>query len=394
MMSMLSDDVRRNPYPLYAQLRSASPVLREPSSGMWLLFDHASVKRALFDHESFSSAVVPPTGKAPDWLIFSDPPRHTSHRAILAQVFTARAVASLEPRIRELSGALLDRVVGQGNMDLVGDYAGPLPSLVIAEMLGIPFEDPPRFTHWAEVIMKLSYAIAGGEEAERAMCEHAAVKEEMRAYLAESLPVRRTANRDDLLSRLVRAEVDGQRLTDDDLLGFFQLLLAAGIETTTNAISNAVLCLLEHPEQLARLRGDRRLLSSALEEVLRYRSPGQIMFRTTRKDVQLHDINIPTGALVLAIIGSANRDPIQFEQPDRFDISRSPNPHLAFGHGIHFCLGAALSRLEARVAIADILDRLPGLALDDPGEWPPRQALNAHGPRILPVCFQATASDR
>jgi cytochrome P450 len=389
MMDFLTDDMRRDPYPLYEQVRSSSPVLHMPETDMWLLFDYESVKRAMTDHEVFSSVVTPPTGKAPDWLVFSDPPRHTKLRALIMRAFTPRSIAGLEPRVRELSRELLDQSIERGEMDLAADYSSPLPAMVIAEMLGIPLVDRPRFLRWGEVIMNLSYAISGGgEEMDRVMKENVAVKEEMRAYLRDLLPERRRTPQDDLLTRLVEAEVDGARLTEEEILGFFQLLLSAGTETTTNLINNAILCFLEHPDQLARLRAQPGLLPSAIEEVLRYRSPGQIMFRSTKTDVELHGEIIPAGKLVLPVVGSANRDPQKFQDADRFDITRNPNPHLAFGHGIHFCLGAALSRLEARVALEDILERVKGFQLASSEPWVPRKALHIHGPLRLPIRFE------
>jgi cytochrome P450 len=388
MMDLLSDDLRRNPFPLYEQLRSGSPLLHEPQNDMWLLFDYESVKRAMTDHEAFSSMVSSPTGKAPDWLVFADPPRHTKLRAIIMRAFTPRSIANLEPRVRELSRELLNQTIERGEMDLVADYSNLLPAMVISEMIGIPLADRSRFLRWGDVIMKLSYTLSSGEQVEQAMKENAAVKEEMRAYLAEILAQRRKAPKDDLLTRLVEAEVDGERLTEEEILGFFQLLLSAGTETTTNVISNAILCLLEHPDQLARLRAELGLLPSAIEEVIRYRSPAQLMFRGTRTDVELHGQVIPAGKLVLPVIGSANRDPRQFKDPDRFDIARNPNPHIAFGHGIHFCLGAALARLESRVALSDLLERMQGFELASTEPWEPRKGLHVHGPARLPIRFE------
>jgi cytochrome P450 len=388
MMNFLSDDLRRDPYPLYEQVRSSSPLLHEPQSDMWLVFDYESVKRVLTDHEAFSSIVTPPTGKAPDWLVFSDPPRHTKLRGLIMRAFTPRSIANLEQRIRALSRELLEPVLERGQMDLAVDYSNLLPTMVIAEMIGIPVADRARFLRWGETIMNLSYAIAGGEEAAQAMQENAVVKEEMKAYLKEVLPERRRAPKDDLLTRLVEAEVDGERLTEDEILGFFQLLLSAGVETTTNLINNAILCLIESPDQLVRLRAEPHLLHSAIEEVLRYRSPGQIVFRSTKREIELHGQVIPAGKLVLGMLGSANRDPMKFRDADRFDITRGPNPHIAFGHGIHFCLGASLSRLEARVALEDLLERMKGFELASSEPWEPRKGLHVHGPLRLPIRFE------
>jgi cytochrome P450 len=388
MMNFLSDDLRRDPFPLYEQVRNSSPLLHEPQSDMWLVFDYESVKRVMTDHDAFSSIVTPPTGKAPDWLVFSDPPRHTKLRGIIMRAFTPRSIANLEPRIRELSRELLAPALERGQMDLALEYSNLLPTMVIAEMIGIPVADRARFLRWGETIMNLSYAIAGGEEAAKAVQENAVVKEEMRAYLKELLPERRKAPKDDLLTRLAEAEVDGERLTEEEILGFFQLLLSAGTETTTNLINNAILCLIENPDQLARLRAEPHLLPSAIEEVLRYRSPGQIIFRSTKRDIELHGQVIPAGKLVLVMIGSANRDPMKFRDPDRFDITRDPNPHVAFGHGIHFCLGAALSRLEAKVALEDLLGRMQGFELASAEPWEPRKGLHIHGPLRLPIRFE------
>ena len=191
-----------------------------------------------------------------------------------------------------------------------------------------------------------------------------------------------------MLTKLCEAEVDGDHLTEQEILGFFQLLLIAGSETTTNLLNNAILCLIEHPDQFARLRATPALMPSAIEEVLRYRSPVQWMFRATQRDVEVDGQTIPAGKLVLPIIGSANRDPQQFRDAGRFDIARDPNPHIAFGHGIHFCLGAPLSRLEARIALPDLLERLKGLELASHEPWEPRKALHVHGPARLPIRFE------
>jgi cytochrome P450 len=347
-----------------------------------MVFDYDGVKRLLTDHAAFSSRY------GPDWLIFADPPRHTKLRALISQAFTPRSVANLEPRIRELSRDLLDSIIERGEMDLAADYSVPLPTLVIAEMLGIPAASRPRFTRWNDVLLDMSYTIPGGGDEAGVVAAFEAATAEMGDYLAGLLDERRARPKDDLLTRLVQAEVDGERLTHEEILGFFQLLLLAGSETTTNLVNNAVLCFAEHPDQLDRLRGRMDLLPSVIEEVLRYRSPLQWMYRVPTRDVELHGQVIPAGKLVLAMIGSANRDPRQFPDPGRFDITRDPNPHVAFGHGVHFCLGAPLARLEARIALADLLGRLKGLALASGEPWQPRKGLHVHGPIRLPVRFE------
>jgi cytochrome P450 len=384
-MDFFSDDVRRDPFRFYAMARAHSPVLRVPPPfDAWAVLDYAGVKRVLTDHEAFSSRVPAPK----HWFIFSDPPGHTKLRALVSKAFTPRVVTHLEPRIRELSAGLLDAVAGRGEMDLAADYAVPLPMMVIAEMIGIPSADWPRFRRWSDVILKLSYTRSGGDEAERALEDFIAVTDEMGDYLKQMTARLRVAPADDLLSRLLVAEVDGQHLTHEEILGFFQLLIVAGQETTANLINNAVICFLENPDQAALLRARPELLPSGIEEVLRYRSPFQWIMRTPGALIEMHGQTLRPGELVLAMVGSANRDPAVFADADRFDITRDPNPHLAFGHGIHFCMGAPLSRLEARIALTDLLGgRLRDLRLATGEPWEPRKALHVHGPQRLPVRF-------
>lgn len=387
MFDLFAPEMRRDPYAAYRHLRGASPLLRVPPPfNGWMIFDYDTVKWVLNDHEAFSSRVP-----APNWFVFFDPPAHSKLRALISRAFTPRMIANLEPRIRELSRQLLDAVKG-GQMDLATEYSVPLAMKAIAGMIGIPLADWPRYKRWSDVILGLSYSRSGGELAERTVREFHAVTEEMSAYLKEMVEARRGQPQDDLLTRLIEAEVDRERLSHEEILGFFQLLVVAGQETSSDLINNAVLCLLENPEQLARLRAAPELLPPAIEEVLRYRSPLQWMMRTPRREVEVHGQAIPAGALVLPMIGSANRDARQFPDPDRFDIARDPNPHVAFGHGIHFCLGAALSRLEARIALTDLLARCRSLELASADPWEPRAALHVHGPASLPVRFEMERS--
>jgi cytochrome P450 len=282
---------------------------------------------------------------------------------------------------------LLDAVIERGEMDLAADFAVPLPMRVIAELLGVPAADWPRYRRWSDAILRIANTISKDAEAARTIEEYRAVTAEMQVWLPELIEQGRAAHRDDLLTRLVEAEVDGERLTQEEILGFAQLLLVGGQETTANLINNAILCFIENPDQLARLRAAPELLPSAIEEVLRYRSPLQWMPRVTRRDVDLHGQTIPAGKVVLPLIGSANRDPEQFRDAGRFDIARDPNTHIAFGHGVHACLGAPLARLEARIALADFLDRVKGFALASDEPWEPRKAFGVHGPSRLPIRF-------
>jgi cytochrome P450 len=209
----------------------------------------------------------------------------------------------------------------------------------------------------------------------------------MADYVGRLVDDRRAIPADDLLTRLVQAEVEGERLTEGEILGFVQLLLVAGHETTTNLLNNAVLSFIENPGELDRVRAMPELLPSAIEEVLRHRSPVQWMFRFTRREVEMHGTTIPAGRMVIPVIGSANRDPGVFADPHRFDAARDPNPHVAFGHGIHFCIGAPLARQEARIALADLVERLRDVELADAEPWEPRRALHVHGPARLPIRF-------
>ena len=390
MMDLFSDGMRRNPYPLYDQMRKGSPVFRFPPFDLWTVFDFDGVKRALTDHEAFSSDLshAPGQGNPGEWFIFFDPPRHTKLRALISKAFTPRVVTDLEPRIRELSRHLLDQTIERGEMDLAGDFSVPLPMLVIAEMLGVPAAEWPRYKRWSDAILKIANTFTKDEEAARTIAEYRAVTTEMRDFLPELIARRRAARQNDLLTRLIEAEVDGERLTQEEILGFVQLLLVGGQETTANLINNSILCFIENPDQLARLRESPQLLPAAIEEVLRYRSPVQWMPRATRREVELRGHLIPSGKLVLAVIGAANHDPAQFRDAHRFDITRSPNPHLAFGHGLHFCLGAPLARLEARIALGDFLERIQEFALVSDEPWEPRQALHVHGPSRLPIRFR------
>jgi cytochrome P450 len=387
-MNLFADELRRDPYPAYAALRAASQLFREPRTGLSLVLDYDGVRRVLSEHESFSSRHGPA-----DWMIFQDPPRHTKLRALVSKAFTPRSVAMLEPRIATIARELVDAVIarGEGAMDVASDFAVPLPMRVIAEMLGIPPADHAKFVRWNDVILRMSYLVVRSPDSAAVMAEFQSITAEMDEYLAALLAQRRAEPCDDLLTRLAQAEIDGERLSQRDILGFFQLLLLAGSETTTNLITNAIICFADHPDQLALLRSRMDLLPSAIEEILRYRAPLQWMFRLTTREVGLHGQTLPTGTLLLAVIGSANRDPRAFAEPERFDITRDPNPHLAFGHGNHFCLGAPLARLEGRIALTELLCRIGDFQLAGDKAWEPRKGLHVHGPTHLPIRFTASS---
>jgi cytochrome P450 len=286
-----------------------------------------------------------------------DPPQHRKLRALVSQAFTPRVVAGLEPRITALTAELLDRT-GE-RFDLIDALAYPLPVIVIAELLGIPSADQPLFRTWADVLLsqEIDRDQALGEASERAVTAVAPTMREMNVYFLDHIRARRKSPSTDLTSKLVEAEVDGQRLADEEIVGFVGLLLIAGHITTTATLGNSVVCLHENPGAAAEVRADPALLPAAIEEVLRVRPPFPRVGRLTKVDTEVGGVALPAGQVVMPWLTAANRDERVFPEPHRFDIHRRPNPHLTFGHGIHFCLGAPLARLEARVALRLLLER-------------------------------------
>ena len=381
------DESPLNPFPHYERMRESAPVFHDGQSGSWHVFRYDDVQRVLSEHGTFSSRMggddPSETGQLfAASLITADPPRHRQLRSLVTQAFTPRAVEALAPRISALTGELLDGTAPKGSADLIDELAYPLPVIVIAELMGIPAGDRGRFKHWSDVIVSQTQTGAQTED-------HSATNREMAEYFLALIEHRRRSPGNDLISNLLVAEIDGQKLSVPELLGFCSLLLVAGNETTTNLIGNAVLCFTEAPGTMDRLRTEPALLPQAIEEVLRYRSPVQSMYRVTAADTTLGGLQVPAGAPLVAWIGSANRDERQFERPGLFDIGRAPNRHLAFGHGIHFCLGAPRARLEARIALQGILDRLPGLALAPGAHLERMDSTIVYGVKELPVTWQA-----
>jgi cytochrome P450 len=318
-------------------------------------------------------------------MIFNDAPRHTRLRSLILRAFTPRAIAALEPRIAEISASLLDAALAEGAFDLIADLAGPLPVSVIAELIGIPADERARYLGWVEAISRLAEFVGGGDSGDIGEV-YGVARADMWAYVTDALAERRARPRADLLSQLLEATDENEApLSDEDIFGFFQLLIFAGTETTVNLIGNTVICLTDHPAAMAQVRADPALIPSMLEEVLRFRSPAAFAFREATADIELHGRTIPKGALVLPVVASANRDPAVFADPEVFDIRRDPNPHIAFGHGAHFCLGAALARLEGRIAIAQLLARAPELTIAQTEPWEVRPTLIVHGAKRLMV---------
>jgi cytochrome P450 family 109 len=342
-------------YSWFEQMRTQHPVLQQP---LWQVFRYEDVREVITDYSRFSSQSIPGFTDSflKDTLVAKDPPDHRKLRNLVNQAFTPRAVARLSDRITQITQELLDQVRAQGKMDIVSDLAFPLPAKVIAEMLGVPSEDWDIFQRWARA--GNGDAEIPRQERERFM-QH--MRQEMTDYFSGLLEARRRAPLEDLISALSTAEVDGERLSENDLVSFCILLLAAGQETTKNLIANAILCFTDHPDTLERLQREPALMPTAIEEVLRYLPPVWFLFRHTTTDVELGGQHIPANQVVLAWTASANRDSAQFPDPDRFNIEREPNRHLAFGHGVHFCVGAPLSRLEGKIALPMMLEQLKDL---------------------------------
>lgn len=375
-----------NPFPFYELGRAMSPLVL-PERGLAMVFGYEDCVAILKDWETWSSRFPPPPDmeNPPEpMMLSSDPPRHTRLRSLVSQAFTPRMVEALEPRIREIARELLKPAIEAGECDLVAALAYPLPVIVIAEILGIPPEDRARFKEWSdEAVASLGTGLQGSGRQIRAE-----MFEEMREYFTQMTEERRAHPRNDLISGLVQAEQDGEKLTFADLLQMLILLLVAGNETTTNLISNAMLSFLEHPAELAKVEADRAGIPSALEEVLRFNSPVQATARRPTRDVELHGRTIPAGMPTLVWLAAANRDPAQFPEPLRFDVTRTPNRHLAFGMGIHFCLGAPLARLEARVAYEELLARATGFERTTEGPLPRVPTFIMRGVLELPIAFR------
>ncbi|MEV1055339.1 cytochrome P450 [Streptomyces sp. NPDC049887] len=392
-----------DPFPLYRRLREEGPVRRAVIAGgveAWLVTRYEDGLAALSDSRLSSDVrdasdprlmqQLPSTERESmvSNMLRSDPPDHTRLRRLVSKAFTARRVAEMRPRIQEITDRLLDGLLPAGRAELVADFALPLPVTVISELLGVPLDDRHEFQHWTDDML-----LRRAEMPDPAVVDSA--WRQMRAYLTGLIAEKRARPGDDLLSALITARDEEQRLNEDELIAMAFLLLVAGYITTVNLIGSGVAALLAHPDQLALLRDDPDLLPGAVEEFLRYDgpvSPG--IARFAREDVEIAGVTVPRGATVLIASAIADRDPARFADPDRLDITRRDNAHLAFGHGIHYCLGAPLARLEGQIAIGTVLRRLPDLALAVPPEelrWRPG---GLRGPARLPVTFTATDGHR
>jgi cytochrome P450 len=366
---LISPAVIADPYPAYDALRGASPAryIRVPGGVFpgvdqpirsWALLRHADVSAALRDHETFSSSITGVARVLPRFpLLHDDPPRHSHLRRLVSKVFSPRRVADAEPWIQRVADALFD-AMGEGHVEVMGGYSAPLPMQVIASLLGIPREEYPTFRRWSEATV--AYMGIAAEERARRM-------HEMHAYLRDALAARRKEPRSDLISALGEAEVDGASLDDPEAIGFCVLLLVAGNETTMNLIGNMLHILAERPALWQKVREDRSLIEPIIDETLRFECPVQRLCRVATRDIEISGVAIKKGDLLDAFYGAANRDPAVFPDPGVFRLDRPMADNVAFGHGIHYCMGAPLARLEARLTLNGFLDRFEAI---EPGSEP------------------------
>jgi cytochrome P450 len=383
-----------DPYSTYHRLRAEDPVHHSPL-GFWVLTRYPDVMAMLRDprltKEPIAAFVAarfglagPPPGLGLS-MLDRDPPDHTRLRGLVSKAFTPKALESLRPHIQGIVDDLLEHAAGKGEMDLIEEFAYPLPVRVICEMLGVPVKDHERFKGWGLDIARGLDAIMlppDSEVGQRSVSGRRALA----AYFRELIAERRAAPRDDMLSALITAEEAGDKLDEEELLATCILLLVAGHETTVNLIGNGTLALLRHPDQLRKLRERPALIGTAVEELLRFDGPVQRTARIPSEDITIGGQTIGKGEMVMPFLGAADRDPTQFPDPDRLDITRTDNRHIAFGMGIHFCLGAPLARMEGQIAINTLLARLPKLALaTDRPQF--RQSLTLRGLEALPVSF-------
>jgi cytochrome P450 len=393
----------KDPYPTYARMRDAGRVLKTPL-GALLVHRYEDVKRAHGDHDSFSVAAMagvmgPMMGGGggggggknvsegmggdefmlAQTMFSSDPPDHERLRRVVSRAFTPRSITALEGRVREISRDLLAPLAKGEPFDIVADFAAPLPTIVIAELLGVPAEDASQFRVWSEAVT--------GTDMRRTINSDTSARYglELRRYLAKQINQRKETMTDDLIGRMVEANQDGS-MSDAEVVASCVLLLIAGNETTMRLISNMILALSRHPDQLDRLIDDPELIPSAVEETLRYDSPVQMLFRATKDDVVFGDVEVGKGSFMLTMLAAANRDPEAFKESDVYDVGRTDNLHVSFGHGIHYCLGAPLARRETRIAFEELFDVVPSFKLlttDDELEYPAMGFLRS--PRSLVI---------
>ena len=376
-------EIHEDPYPTYKRLRDEAPVYYNPQLDFYALSRFHDVWNAFQEWDTFSSAegvsLEQSSTARPPMIIAMDPPRQQKLRRLVSKAFTPRRMAELEPTVRALTRKYLEPVISRGACDFVQDFAAKLPMDVISTMMGVAEGDQDMLRGWADTLL---HREEGKSEIPQAGLEASG---KLARYFAEDLARRRRRRGGDLISALLDAEVDGERLTDAEIVGFCFLLVIAGNETTTKMLGNAMVLLDRHTEQRAWLVANPGVLAGAVEEVVRYDNSSQMLARVLTRDVALHGTTMRAGRKLLLLIGSANRDERAIERPDEFDVRREPS-HLAFGHGIHVCLGASLARLEGRVALEEVLPRMPDYAVDTAGLVRVHSA-NVRGYSQVPIRF-------
>jgi cytochrome P450 len=400
---LLDPAVLANPYPLYQKLRSGDPVHWDPFLHAWVVTRYADVVHVLHHFsanrtptpEQLSalnlSALNPIAAVMVRQMLFLDPPDHTRLRALASTAFTPRRVELLRFRIQSVMDTLLDAVVSKGHLDVIADFASPAPAIVTAELFGVPAADHLKLKEWSQDFAEMLGNFQHNPERFPRVLRSV---ENLTSYFREAMREQQDHPQGGLIQAMMSAEVDGVRLSEEEIIANLIVTLVGGQETTTNLIGNGVLTLLRNPEELERLRADSSLIPSAVEELLRYESPSQHTARLAPADVTLGGKQIRKRQAVIAVMAAGNRDPERFPEPDRLDLARVDNRHLAFGWAAHFCFGAALARLEGQIAFETILRRLPKLTLDmhSPLAW--RHNLGLRGLTALPVTFTASGPEK
>ncbi|MDQ0201135.1 cytochrome P450 [Neobacillus ginsengisoli] len=373
-------DETNSPYDWYKKMRKNSPVSFDPERNCWDIFCYEDVQMVLQNYKQFSSK----RNGSVSTLLDLDPPTHRRYRNIVSQAFTPRAIQELAPRIQALTHELLASLQGKSKIDIVADIAYPLPVIVISEMLGVPSQHRDIFKKWSNIFVSGTRTLSPNVMNKLFAKQGKAILD-LQTYFQQIIAKRRFDPKNDIVSTLITAEVDGEKLSIEELLSFCFLLLVAGIETTTNLITNTMLTLFGHPDILKQLYRDNSLIPAAIEEALRYRSPVHSMNRFVTEDMNLKGMELKKGQEVMAWIGSANRDENVFDNPDVFDINRSPNNYLSFGTGVHFCLGSQLAKLEAKICITEMLKALPDMKLDTTKKLSMIPSAFVYGFKELPV---------
>jgi cytochrome P450 len=386
---VVSGDVR-DPFPELARMRREEPIQRidvpsmlpgEEGKPVFIVYRHEEAQQMLRDNETFSSAIIVQAfggvfGQRV--MLGMDEPDHGRHRALVSKAFSQKALARWEDElVARVGNDMIDGFAGRGKADLVKEFTFDYPTRIIAGLLGLPDEDFPQFQRWSISLLSFTVYPERGKAASDKLVE----------YFTPILEARRAEPRDDMISLLAEAEIDGEKLADDEIFSFLRLLLPAGVETTYRSLGNLLFALLSDPEQLDAIRADRSLLPQAIEEAVRWNPPLLTITRVATRDTELGGVQIPAGSSVMPMLGSANRQEERFPDPDKFDVFRQARGHLGWGHGVHVCLGMHLARLEMRTAINLLLDRLPNLRMDPDGGDPYIRGQVFRSPTSLPVLF-------